>query len=550
MKSDIIKKGLERVPHRSLLYATGLSKEDFKKPFIGVIASYASIIPGHAHIPQLVEKVKNGIYAGGGVPFVFGVPGICDGIAMGHSGMCYSLPSREVIADSVEVVARGHQLDGLVLVTNCDKITPAMLMAAARINLPAIVVTGGPMLSGNYKGRKLSLVADTFEAIGRYRRGEITEKELGELEMCACPGPGSCQGLYTANTMSCLTEGMGLSLTGGATALAVSAKRERIAFASGERIITLVRRNIKFRDILNSKAVKNGIILDNALGGSTNTCLHIPAIAREAGVNISLKMFDEMSRITPHITSLQPGGEYLMEDLEFAGGIPAVMKVLGKKLLDNPTVNLKTIYEISRDAVIHDSEVIRPLERAYHSEGGIAILYGNLAPQGSVIKQSAVTQEMRHFSGRGRVFNSEEDAMKVILAKKIKPGEVIVIRYEGPKGGPGMREMLSPTAAIVGLGLSNKVALITDGRFSGGTQGPCIGHISPEAASGGAISLIKNGDIIEIDIPKRRLNLKISSNELKKRRARWQPPRQKPIGGYLDRYRKLVSSASQGAVLS
>ena len=550
LKSNTIKKGLERVPHRSLLYATGLSKEDLKKPFIAVCVSFASIIPGHTNMPALLQKVKNGIYAGGGIPFEFGLPGICDGIAMGHSGMYYSLPSREVIADAVEVAALGHQLDGLVLLTNCDKITPGMLMAAARINLPAIVVTGGPMLSGRYKGRKLSLVADTFEAVGRFRRGEITKKELEDLEMCACPGPGSCQGLYTANTMSCLTEGMGLSLIGGATALAVSAKRERIAFASGERIVTLVRRNIKCRDILNARAIENAITLDNALGGSTNTCLHIPAIAREAGVKISLRRFDELSRSTPHLTSLQPGGKYLMEDLEYAGGIPGVMKVLGQKLLDNPTVSLKTIRQISRSAEIHDSDVIRPMAKAYHPEGGIAILYGNLAPQGSVIKQSAVSEEMRYFTGKARVFNSEGEAMKAIMAKKIKPGEVLVIRYEGPRGGPGMREMLSPTAAIVGLGLSNKVALITDGRFSGGTQGPCIGHISPEAASGGPIALIKSGDTIEIDIPHRKLNLKISPKEFSRRRAAWHPPKPKVLTGYLERYRRLVSSAAEGAVLS
>jgi dihydroxy-acid dehydratase len=350
--------------------------------------------------------------------------------------------------------------------------------------------------------------------------------------------------------MACLSEGMGLSLSGGATALAVSARRERIAFASGERIVTLVKRDIKCRDIVNVRAIENAITLDNALGGSTNTCLHIPAIAREAGVKISLKRFDELSRITPHLTSLQPGGKYLMEDLEYAGGVPGVMKVLGAKLLDNLTVNLKTIREIAQEAEIDDHDVIRPMDKAYHPEGGIAILYGNLAPQGSVIKQSAVSPEMRHFTGRARVFNSEEETMKAIMAKKIKPGEVIVIRYEGPRGGPGMREMLSPTAAIVGLGLSNKVALITDGRFSGGTQGPCVGHISPEAASGGPIALIKNGDTIEIDIPRRKLNLKISPKEFSRRRAGWHQPKPKVLTGYLERYRRLVSSAAEGAVLS
>lgn len=533
-----------------MLYATGINREELKKPFIGIIASYASIIPGHTHIPVLVEAVKNGIYAGGGVPFVFGVPGICDGIAMGHSGMCYSLPSREIIADSIEVVAKGHQVDGLVFLTNCDKITPGMLMAGARLNLPGIVVTGGPMLSGHYKGKKLSLVADTFEAIGRYRRGEMTKKELEDVEMCACPGPGSCQGLYTANTMACLTEGMGLCLQGGATALAVSAKRNRIAFQSGKRIVTLVRRNIRFRDILNYNAIQNAIVLDNALGGSTNTCLHIPAIAREAGINLPLKRFDEISRTTPHITSLQPGGKYLMEDLEFAGGIPGVMKSLKEMLLNNPTVNMKSVHEIARGAVIYDSDVIRQIKDAYHPEGGMAILYGSLAPQGAVVKQSAVSENMRRFSGKARVFNSEEDAMKSIMDKDIKPGEVIVIRYEGPKGGPGMREMLSPTAAIVGLGLSDKVALITDGRFSGGTQGPCIGHISPEAASGGVIALVKNGDTIEIDIPRRRLILKVSPVEIKNRRRKWQPPQPKVTEGYLLRYSRFVSSAAQGAVVS
>ncbi|OPX32553.1 MAG: dihydroxy-acid dehydratase [Candidatus Latescibacteria bacterium 4484_181] len=549
MRSDRAKKGVERTPNRALLYATGIDTTQMDKPFIGVASSFNDLIPGHIGMRELERAIEKGINAGGGVSFLFGIPGVCDGIAMGHSGMKYSLPSRELIADSVESVAEAHALDGIVLLTNCDKITPGMLMAAGRLDIPAIVVTAGPMLSGRYRMKKLSLVRDTFEAVGRYHAGQINETELARLEMEACPGPGACQGLYTANTMACITEALGMSLQGCATALAGMAKKKRIAYLSGERIVGLVREGLTARKIMTRAAFENAIRIDMALGGSTNTALHIPAIAHDAGVELPLDLFDQISRETPHITNLRPGGDYFMEDLEYAGGIPAVLSVLKQKLNPCPTVSGRSILQIAEEAEVADREIIRSLDNPYHPEGGIAVLKGSLAPDGSVVKQSAVSEKTKRFEGIAKVFNSEEEAMHAITGGTILPGDVVIIRYEGPKGGPGMREMLAPTSAIVGMGLSDSVALLTDGRFSGGTRGPCIGHISPEAAEGGPIAIVKDGDRILIDIPNRKLELLISEEEKARRSATWSPPEPKVKKGYLVRYAKLVSSAATGAVL-
>ncbi|MBU4479093.1 MAG: dihydroxy-acid dehydratase [Candidatus Omnitrophica bacterium] len=550
MRSEQIKNGLERAPHRALLFGTGLSKGDLKKPFIAVASSYNDFIPGHVGMRDLERFIERGIVGEGGVPFFFGMPGICDGIAMGHEGMHYPLASRELIADSVESVVKAHCVDGLVCLTNCDKITPGMLMAAARLNVPTIVITAGPMLSGRYAGKRLSFVRDTFEALAKTQKGEMSSRELSCLEMEACPGQGSCQGLYTANTMSCLTETMGMSLPGCATALAGMAKKKRIAQASGGRIVHLVRENITPRMIINRKSLENAIMVDMALGGSSNTILHLLAIAHECGIPLDLELFDRISKKTPHITNLRPGGEYFMEDLEFAGGIPAVLKRLRPYLRDNLTVSGLNIKEIARKAVITDEDVVRPLDKAYHREGGMAVLFGNLAPEGAVVKQSAVSEKMMYFKGKARVYNSEEAVMKDILGGKVKKGSVLVVRYEGPAGGPGMREMLAPTAAIVGMGLAEDVALITDGRFSGGTRGPCLGHVSPEAAAGGPIAAVKNNDEIIIDIKNRNLELCVPAAELKKRLKAVRHPQPKVSTGWLRRYAKMVSSASKGAVLS
>jgi dihydroxy-acid dehydratase len=549
MKSDIIKKGLERVPHRALLYATGIPKSEMGKPFIGVATSFTDLIAGHIGMRDLERYIEKGVHAGGGYPFFFGIPGICDGIAMGHSGMHYSLASRELIADMVETVASAHQLDGLVLLTNCDKITPGMLMAAGRLNIPSIVVTAGPMFSGHYKGRRLNLTSDTFEAVGKFKKGLIGREELDNLEMCACPGAGSCQGMYTANTMACVTESLGMSLTGCATALAVSAKKRRIAFESGRRIVELIQQNITPRKVMTIKAFENAIMVDLALGGSTNTVLHIPAIAHDAGIKLPLEAFDRLAKKTPHITDMLPGGKHYLEDLDYAGGIPGVLKRLRKLLSNTITVNGKTIHQIADEAEVFDEDVIRSLDQAYHKQGGIAILKGNLAPGGAVVKQSAVSQNMMQFEGTAIVFDSEEEAMKAIMGGTVKAGHVVVIRYEGPKGGPGMREMLSPTSAIAGMGLSESVALITDGRFSGGTRGPCIGHVSPEAMEGGPIAVIRNGDRINIDIAQRKMAVMLSDREITKRMKAWKKPSPKITRGYLSRYAKLVSSAAEGAIM-
>ncbi|HEY3347111.1 MAG TPA: dihydroxy-acid dehydratase [Nitrospirota bacterium] len=550
MRSDQIKKGIERAPNRALLFATGITRKELEtKPLIGVATSFTDLIPGHIGMRDLERSIEKGVHAGGGYSFLFGIPGICDGIAMGHRGMHYSLPTRELIADMIESIAEANALDGLVLLTNCDKITPGMLMAAARINIPSIVVTAGPMMSGRFHMERQNLIGGTFEAVGRYKKGEIDEDTLCKLEECSCPGPGACQGLYTANTMACVTETLGMSLPGCATALAVSSKKRRIAYESGQRIADLVKKDIKPRDIMTRDAFENAIRVDMALGGSTNTCLHIPAIAREAGISVTLDHIDELSKDTPHISSLLPGGKYYMEDLDAAGGIPAILKSLYKKLKDNPTLSGMKVKAIAKAAEIFDNDVVRPMDNPYHAEGGIAVLKGNIAPGGSVVKQTAVSPGMMKFKGAARCFDSEEAAMKAIMDGKIKSGMVVVIRYEGPKGGPGMREMLSPTAAIVGMGLADSVALITDGRFSGGTQGPCIGHISPEAMEGGVIALIKDGDEIEIDIPKRKIQLSVPKAELDKRRKAWKQPEPKIKGGWLERYARYVSSAADGAVM-
>ena len=548
-RSDRIKKGLERVPHRALLYATGIPTGEMKKPFIGVATSFSDLIPGHIGMRDLERFIEKGVHTGGGYPMFFGVPGICDGIAMGHRGMHYSLPSRELIADLVESVAEAHAFDGLILLTNCDKITPGMLMAAARLNIPTIVVTAGPMMTGRYRGRRTSFIRDTFEAMGRFRKGEISEGELNSCEKGACPGAGSCQGLYTANTMSCLTEVLGMSLPFCGTALASSSEKRRIAFDSGERIVELVRKGITPRKIMTRAAFENAIRADLALGGSSNTVLHLLAIANEAKVRLPLELFDELSRTTPHLTSLEPVGEFYMEDLHWAGGIGALLHTLKGLVKDNPTVSGKRVKSIVKDVDFIDEKVIKPLKEAYHKEGGIAVLKGNIAPLGAVVKQSGVSDKMMKFTGRARCFDSEEAAMKAILAKTIKAGEVVVIRYEGPKGGPGMREMLAPTATLMGMGMGDSVALITDGRFSGGTRGPCIGHISPEAMEGGPIALIRDGDTIELDIPARKIELKVSAEELSVRKKAWKMPEPKIKDGWLARYAKVVTSANTGAVV-
>ncbi|MDR1941969.1 MAG: dihydroxy-acid dehydratase [Endomicrobium sp.] len=548
MRSDQIKKGAVRAPNRCLLYSTGVSPKDLNKPFIGIASSFTDLVPGHVNMRDLERYIERGVAAGGGVPFIFGAPAVCDGIAMGHSGMHYSLGSREIIADLVETVANAHMLDGLVLLSNCDKVTPGMLMAAARLNIPSIVVTAGAMYTGMYEHKRRSMVRDTFEAVGQFQAGKIDETKLAELEIAACPGAGACQGMYTANTMACLTETLGMSLTGCAAALAVSAKKKRIAYESGIRAVELVKENIKPRDILTLDAFKNAIVMDMSLGGSTNTVLHLPAIANEAGITLSLDLFDKISKTTPQICCLEPAGDHYMEDLDNAGGVPAVMSAIKDKLVSSKTVNGTDVKEIAENSKILDEDVIRA-KVPYKNEGGIAILKGNIAVCGAVVKQAAVSEKMKVFSGKARVFNSEDDAMKAILDKKIVSGDVVVIRYEGPAGGPGMREMLSPTSALTGMGLTDSVALLTDGRFSGGTRGPCIGHISPEAASGGAIAAINEGDIIEINIPERTLNVKLTDEQIKERLAKAVKPEPKVKTGYMARYAKLVQSADTGAIL-
>lgn len=546
MRSDALKK---RAPILSLLHATGVARSEMRKPFIGLASSFTDLVPGHVDMRTLERAIEKGVHAGGGVSFTFGLPAICDGIAMGHKGMYYSLPSRELIADSIESVAEAHQLDGLVLLTACDKITPGMLMAAARLNIPTIIVTAGPMLSGCYKMTRLDLVHDTFEAEAAYKQKKISKTELDNLVLNACPGAGSCSGLFTANTMACATEALGMSLPYCGTSLAVSSKKKMLAYESGQRIVALVKKNITPKKIMNRKAFLNAIRVDMALGGSTNAVLHLTAIAHEAGIDLPIELFDKISKETPHLTSIRPGGNHFMEDFENAGGVPAALHTLGKMILDNPTVSGLSIKKIAKEAKVYDKDIIRPLANPYHKQGSLAVLKGNLAPEGSVVKQTAVSPKMMKHTGPAKVFNSEDAAQQAILGGKVRPGDVVVIRYEGPKGGPGMREMLYPTSAIAGLGLSESVALITDGRFSGGTRGPCIGHVSPEAAASGPISIVKDGDIIEIDIPNRKLNLKLSDTEITSRLSHWKEPKPKFTTGWLSRYQQMVTSASTGAVL-
>ena len=549
MRSDMIKKGLERTPHRALLKGTGIPQSEMEKPFIGVATSFTDLIPGHVGMRDLERFIEKGVHSGGGYSLFFGIPGVCDGISMGHKGMHYSLPTRELIADMVESVAEAHRLDGLVLLTNCDKITPGMLMAAARLDIPCIVVTAGPMMSGRGdQGRKYSFVTDTFEAMARYKAGVIDEKELQVCEENACPGMGSCQGLFTANTMAILTETMGMSLPRCGTALAVSALKRRIAFASGEKIVELVKNNVTPRSIMTRAAFENAIRVDLALGGSSNTVLHLLAIAREAGVDLPLETFDILARETPQLASMNPAGKHFMEDLDAAGGVVGVLRQLGDRIIDNPTVFGLTTRQLAASVAQVDEEVIRPLSDPVKPEGGIAVLFGNIAPQGAVVKQSGVSAAMMRFEGTARCFDAEELAMAAIMEGKITSGDVVVIRYEGPKGGPGMREMLAPTAAIMGMGLGDSVALITDGRFSGGTRGPCIGHISPEAAEGGPIALVEDGDRIRLDIPNRQLELLVDEATLAERRTRWTAPEPKIKSGWLARYAKVVTSAYTGAV--
>ncbi|SHH53596.1 dihydroxy-acid dehydratase [Clostridium grantii] len=553
MRSDEITKGVARAPHRALMYAMGYLPEDLAKPLIGVVNAQNELIPGHYHLDEIVKSVKEGVIAAGGTPMEFPSIGICDGIAMNHSGMKYPLSSRELICDSIEAVSMGHKFDGLVLVGNCDKIVPGMLMAAARLNIPAVYVSGGPMLSGKHKGKTIDLISGAFESVGAEATGQITEEELTEIEINSCPTCGSCAGLFTANSMNCLAEAMGMALPGNGTIPAPFGRRKQLAKKAGMKVMEILKKDIKPRDILTLGAFRNAITVDMAIGGSSNTVLHLMAIANEANIPLNLEEFDIISKKVPNIAKLSPSGYHSIEDLDNAGGISAVMNVLSKAGMiytDEITVTGNTIHENVQNVEVADPAVIRTLEEPYTKEGGIAILRGNLALDGAVVKQSGVKPEMLKHKGPARVYNSEEEAYKAILAREIISGDVVVIRYEGPKGGPGMREMLSPTAAICGMGLDTSVALITDGRFSGGTRGPCIGHVSPEAMAGGTIGIIEEGDIIEIDMPNRILRVDLSDEEIERRKKDWvQPPINAEIGTYLRRYSKLVTSASTGAVL-
>jgi dihydroxy-acid dehydratase len=554
MKSDMAKKGLERAPHRSLIYALGYITSDMEKPFIGVINSFSEVVPGHKHLNEIAQAVKFGVYAGGGVPFETNTIAVCDGIAMNHPGMKYSLPSRELIADSVEVVAEAHAFDGLVFITNCDKIVPGMLMAAVRLNLPAVFVSGGPMLAGRMSGSGGVSAIDlnsVFEGVGRVLKGKMSKEELTALEELACPGCGSCSGMFTANTMNCATEAMGMGLTGNGTIPAVDARRVGLAKRAGEQVMELVAKNIRPRDIVTRAAIHNALSVDMALGGSTNSILHLMAIAHEAGVDFPLSLVNEISERTPHLSRLRPAGDWHVEDLDLAGGIPAVMKELNGLLdLKATTVSGKSVAEIISGVGFVNREVIRTAKDPYSPKGGICILFGNLAPDGAVVKRAAVDPEMMVHRGPARVFDSEEAATAAIMKGDIASGEVLVIRYEGPKGGPGMREMLTPTSLLSGMGMDKEVALITDGRFSGASRGAAIGHVSPEAASRGPIAALKDGDMIKIDIPGYKLDVELDDGELARRLASLPPFKPKVKSGYLRRYAEIVGSASGGAVFS
>ena len=553
MISDKIKKGVERTPNKSLLYALGYTDEELERPLVGVVCSHNEIVPGHMHLDKIAQAVKDGIRAAGGTPIMFPAIAVCDGIAMGHTGMKYSLVTRDLIADSTEAMVMAHQFDGLVMIPNCDKNVPGLLMAAARLNIPTIFCSGGPMLAGTMNDGRRTCLSHMFEAVGAYHAGTLDEEGVREYTENACPTCGSCSGMYTANSMNCLTEAIGMSLRGNGTIPAVHSARLRLAKHTGMKIMELIEKDIKPRDIMTQAAFRNAETVDMALGCSTNTMLHLPAIAHEAGIAIDLDESNAISARTPNLCHLAPAGEAFMEDLERAGGVYAVMKELTKKgLLDTALITAtgKTIEENLADVVNRNTEIIRPIDRPFSQSGGIAVLKGNLAKDGCVVKQAAVAPEMMKHEGPARVFNSEEEAIEAIYNKKIVAGDVVVIRYEGPKGGPGMREMLNPTSAICGMGLGESVALITDGRFSGATRGASIGHVSPEAASGGTIALVEEGDIIAIDIPGCSIELKVSDEELARRRANWVCPEPKVKTGYLARYAKLVSSADKGAILS
>jgi len=540
--------GIDRAPARGLYRATGLRDEDFDKPMIGIANAWNNIIPGHIHLDRLAIHVAEGVREAGGVPLIFGVPGICDGIAMGHEGMRYSLPSREIIAESIEFMTESHLLDGWVGVTNCDKITPGMLMAAGRIDIPAAIVTGGPMMPGDLGGKKIDLIS-IFEALGAFSAGKMTEEEVLAIERCACPGPGACAGLFTANTMACLTEVLGLSLPGCATSHAISQEKSEIAKNTGREIVRLVRENRKPSSVITAANFRNAIRADMAIGGSTNTVLHLPAIASEFGIKLPLSAFDRISRSIPHLVNLRPGGNHFMIDFDRAGGVPAILNRIKDSLEESWNVFGMSILEIASRAKVLDENVIRPLTSPYHKEGGIAILKGNLAPEGAVVKQSAVSEGIMRFTGRARVFDSEAEATSAIVSGKIKAGDAVIIRYEGPRGAPGMPEMLGPTSLISGMGLGDKVALITDGRFSGGTRGLCVGHVSPEAYVGGPIGVVRNDDVIVIDVPKRLIMVDLPDKELKKRLKTFKPVK-KPAKGLLKRYRESARSASEGAGIS
>ena len=551
MNSDKVREGIQQAPHRSLFNALGYTKEEMRKPMIGVVCSYNEIVPGHMNLDKIADAVKLGIAEAGGMPVLFPAIAVCDGIAMGHVGMKYSLVTRDLIADSTECMARAHQFDGLVMIPNCDKNVPGLLMAAARVNIPTVFVSGGPMLAGHVRGRKRSL-SSMFEAVGSYEAGKMSLEELRCYEENVCPTCGSCSGMYTANSMNCLTEAIGMGLPGNGTIPAVYSSRIRLAKEAGYAIMKMVGENIRPRNIMTEDAFRNALTVDMALGCSTNTMLHLPAIAHECGIELDMEYANEISDRTPNLCHLAPAGPAYMEDLNEAGGIYAVMKELSKRdllRLDGITVTGKSMKENIRAAVNRDPEIIRPIENPFLPNGGIAVLKGNLAPDTGIVKRSAVAPEMMQHEGPARVFDCEEDAIEAIKGGRIHEGDVVVIRYEGPKGGPGMREMLNPTSAIVGMGLGSTVALITDGRFSGASRGAAIGHVSPEAAVGGPIALVEEGDIISIDIPGNRLNMKVSEEELAKRRAAWKPRKPKVTDGYLARYQALVTSGNRGAIL-
>jgi dihydroxy-acid dehydratase len=548
LRSREVVSGLESLPRRALLKADGLTDADIERPFVAIANSYNNVVPGHIHLRELAAKVAAGIREAGGTPFEFNTIAICDGIAMGTKGMCFSLPSREVIADSVELMLEAHRFDAVVGVASCDKIVPGMLMALGRVDIPAIMLTGGPMMPGEWQGKKIDVIS-SFEAVGAVKAGKMSEREAREIENRCCPGCGSCAGLFTANTMACLTEAMGMSLPGVGTAHAIDSKKAMLAKRTGKQVVELLRRGIRPSHIMTRTAFENAIVVDLALGGSTNTVLHLPAIAYEVGVKLSLDVFDRLSRRVPNICNLRPSGEHTMLDLERAGGVPAVMKRLGKLIRGSPlTVTGRRVRDNLKFVKLIESNVIRPLTRPYHREGGIAILYGNLAPRGAVVKTAGVPTSMMRRRCTARVFDCEGDALKAIAGKRIKRGDVVVIRYEGPKGGPGMREMLAATSMLAGMGLLDSVALVTDGRFSGGTTGTCIGHVSPEAAEGGPIAVVRNGDKIMIDIKRRKLELLVQETEIKLRLSRFKKPEPRVKKGYLALYSRTVSSAAEGAI--